>query len=294
MHKVPESHQELLIVSGLSGAGKSIVLDMLEDLNYYCIDNLPLSLLGTLHPQALAKTDLRCNRLAIGIDARTGGHIDQVPEMLRTLRSANPGFSTRVVFLHADADVLLQRFSETRRKHPLTNLQTSLEDALAAERTLLEPIASIADFTLDTTHTNLHELRELVRSNLAAAASHQMMVQLQSFGFKHGVPDGVDLVFDVRCLPNPHWQKDLRALTGRDKALGDWLIQQPGVADMLQDIHQFLERWLPAYQQQNRNYLTVAIGCTGGQHRSVFLVEQLAQQLQHSDRMILVRHTEIR
>lgn len=289
-----DQRQELLIVSGLSGAGKSIVLDMLEDLNYYCIDNLPLSMLGTLHPRALAQTDVRCNRMAIGIDARTGGHIEQVPDLLSNLRAANPNFHTRVMFLHADTDVLLRRFSETRRKHPLTNAQTSLSDALAAERQLLEPVAEIADFTLDTSLTNLHELRERIRTTLASDSESQMMLQLQSFGFKYGVPDGVDLVFDVRCLPNPHWEPSLRKLTGRDPAIRQWLEQQTPVQAMARDILGFLQNWLPAYQQQNRNYLTVAIGCTGGQHRSVYLVERLASELADADLKILVRHTEIR
>ena len=288
------SKQELLIVSGLSGAGKSIVLDMLEDLNYYCMDNLPLSMLGSLHPRALAKTDMRCNHLAIGIDARTGGHIDQVPELLNNLRAANPAFDTRVMFLHADTDVLLRRFSETRRKHPLTNDSTSLKDALHAERKLLAPIADIADYTLDTSQSNLHELRERVRNTLAAGSEAQMLLQLQSFGFKYGMPTGVDLVFDVRCLPNPHWEPSLRKLTGRDPAIQQWLQDQAPVQAMAKDIKQFLENWLPSYQQQNRNYLTVAIGCTGGQHRSVFLVETLAAQLQDAQRKILIRHTEIR
>jgi UPF0042 nucleotide-binding protein len=291
---MPESPQELLIVSGLSGAGKSIVLAMLEDLNYYCIDNLPLSMLGTLHPRALAKTDVRCSRLAIGIDARTGGQFQQVPDLIKTLHDANPAFRTRVIFLHADNDILLRRFSETRRKHPLTNASTTLDDALAAERALLEPIASIADITVDTTHTNLHELRELIKNNLADDEDSPMLLQLQSFGFKYGVPDGVDLVFDVRCLPNPHWEPQLRALTGRDDAIQQWLGEQPVVKEMAQDIYAFLKRWLPAYQQQNRNYLTVAIGCTGGQHRSVYLVEELAHKLRRSDHKILVHHTEIR
>ncbi len=289
-----DTPQELLIVSGLSGAGKSIVLDMLEDLNYYCMDNLPLSMLGTLHPRALATTDPRCKRLAIGIDARTGGHIEQLPTLIETLRDANPDFLTRVMFLHADTEVLLKRFSETRRKHPLTNDTTSLTDALSAERRLLEPIAEIADFSIETSRSNLHELRERVRNTLAASDQTQMMLQLQSFGFKYGVPDGVDLVFDVRCLPNPHWEPSLRKLTGRDPQIQSWLGEQQAVQDMATDIHDFLLRWLPAYQQQNRNYLTVAIGCTGGQHRSVYLVESLARRLTASDRKILIRHTEIR
>lgn len=290
---MPNSQHELIIVSGLSGAGKSIVLDMLEDLDFYCIDNLPLSLLGTLHPRALASIDPRCQRMAIGIDARTGGHIEQVPELLQSLQKANPNFRLRVIFLHADTEVLLRRFSETRRKHPLTDGDTSLNDALGNERKLLEPIASIADVTLDTSHTNLHELRELIREQLSAAEDSSMLLQLQSFGFKYGVPDGVDLVFDVRCLPNPHWDPALRRLTGQDQAIQAWLGQQPEVQAMADDILGFLKRWLPAYRKQNRNYLTVAIGCTGGQHRSVYLVEKLATELAGKDRRVLVRHSEI-
>lgn len=285
--------KELLIVSGLSGAGKSIVLDMLEDLGYYCMDNLPLSLVGALNPRALAKTDARCGRMAIGIDARSGGHIEQLPTLIETLRDANPDFHTRVMFLHANVEVLLKRFSETRRKHPLTDENTSLPDALLAERILLEPIAGIADFSIETSHTNLHELRELVRNTLVASQEARMMLQLQSFGFKFGVPDGVDLVFDVRCLPNPHWEPSLRKLTGRDAAIQQWLGEQAEVKAMGDDIASFMETWLPSYQKQNRNYLTVAIGCTGGQHRSVYLVETLAQRLAADRRQVLVRHTEI-
>ncbi len=289
-----DSPSQLIIVSGLSGAGKSIVLDMLEDLNFYCIDNLPLSLLGTLHPRALAKSDPRFHRLAIGIDARTGGQIEDVPELIRNLHAAFPSFRTRVLFLHADEEVLLRRFSETRRKHPLTDDDTSLKDALRIERRLLGPIAEMADTSLDTSHSNLHELRERVRNEVAVEGSQQLMLQLQSFGFKYGVPDGVDLVFDARCLPNPHWEPALRKLTGRDSEIRQWLSRQPGVDAMAEDIAGFIERWLPAYQEQDRNYLTVAIGCTGGQHRSVYLVEQLARRLKDSGRRILVRHTEIR
>lgn len=289
-----ENSAELLIVSGLSGAGKSIVLDMLEDLDFYCIDNLPLSLLSTLHPRALAKTDPRCRHLAIGVDARTDGHIDQLPRLIETLADAYPNFRTRVIFIQADKDVLLRRFAETRRKHPLSNSNMSLSDALDKEKELLTPLARQANITIDTSHTNLHELRERVRHVLTENAGHQLLLQLQSFGFKYGVPDGVDLVFDARCLPNPHWHPELRPYNGTQAPVAEWLAQQPEVIAMRDDIAAFIERWLPAYQAQDRNYLTVAIGCTGGQHRSVFLVEQLAKILNHSGRQVLLRHTEIR
>ncbi len=289
-----EAPLELVIVSGLSGAGKSIVLDMLEDLDFYCIDNLPLSILGTLHPRALARNDPRCQRLAIGIDARTDGHIEAVPTLLDTLRKAFPEFRIRTLFMQASREVLLRRFAETRRKHPLSAQGLGLAEALDAEQELLAPLADIAEITLNTSQTNLHELRERVRHLIASDTGKHMMLQLQSFGFKYGVPAGVDLVFDVRCLPNPHWQPALRKQNGTDPEVASWLRAQPEAMAMRDDILGFLLRWLPAYRAQDRNYLTVAIGCTGGQHRSVFLVEELARALQDASCQILLRHTEIR
>lgn len=285
---------ELIFVSGLSGAGKSVVLAMLEDLHYYCIDNLPLSLVGTLNPTELAAADPRCRKLAVGIDARTGGAIAEFPELLDELRATHRDCQIRVIFLHADVPVLLRRFSETRRRHPLTDQATALDEALSVERRLVEPIASVADITLDTSATNLHELRESIRSQLLPEDAEGLLLQLQSFGFKFGVPHGIDLLFDVRCLPNPHWERELRPLSGQDPEIARWLAGQPGVAEMQADIQGFLERWLPAYQQQDRNYLTVAIGCTGGRHRSVYLVDQLASLLARPGRLIQVRHTEMR
>lgn len=282
----------LIIVSGLAGAGKSVALDMLEDLGYYCIDNLPIGLLGDITAETLRRQDLDFERLAVGVDARArAAEIQQFPERIATLKSQ--GLDIQVIYLDADTDVILRRYSETRRKHPLTDERTPLVDAVERDRELLRPIAEQADLVLDTSRTNIHQLRDLVRSRVEASAGGGLSLLLQSFGFKYGVPEAVDFVFDVRCLPNPHWHEELRAATGRDAEVADFLREAPETDRMLADIGDFLERWLPAFARENRAYVTVAIGCTGGRHRSVYLVERLAERLRPDYPQTLVRHTEL-
>ncbi len=281
---------KLVIVSGLSGAGKSVALKEYEDLGYYCIDNLPLSLTGPLVLRALKNA--RYARLAVGIDAReSAAEIRKFPGYLDTLRKS--GAETQVLFLSASDEVLQRRYSETRRRHPLTARKATLADAIRRERRLLKPIADLAAVTLDTSHLNLHQLREEIRARLPEAAAGQLAVVLQSFGFKSGLPDGADFVFDVRCLPNPHWEPRLRALDGRDPAVADYLERQSAVRKMLGDIHEFLGGWLPAFREQDRAYVTVAIGCTGGRHRSVYLVEKLAAALRGRFDPVIVKHQEL-
>jgi len=281
---------KLVIVSGLSGAGKSVALKEYEDLGYYCIDNLPLSLTGPLVLRALKNA--RYARLAVGIDAReSAAEIRKFPGYLDTLRKS--GAETQVLFLSASDEVLQRRYSETRRRHPLTARKATLADAIRRERRLLKPIADLAAVTLDTSHLNLHQLREEIRARLPEAAAGQLAVVLQSFGFKSGLPDGADFVFDVRCLPNPHWEPRLRALDGRDPAVADYLERQSAVRKMLGDIHGFLGGWLPAFREQDRAYVTVAIGCTGGRHRSVYLVEKLAAALRGRFDPVIVKHQEL-
>ena len=283
---------KLVVVSGLSGAGKTVALRQYEDLGWYCIDNIPLDFVEPLVAHALINSDPRYARMAIGVDARESPtQIGYFPEHLESLRTR--GVDVDVLFLTADEEIILKRYSETRRKHPLSDGQTSLVEAIRQERELLAPIANAADVTLDTTRLNLHELRTAIDSRLPEGDAAKFSLQFLSFGFKNGIPDGADYVFDVRCLPNPHWVPALRPLSGRDAAVAAYLGAQPEVQAMQADITQFLERWLPAYEAQDRAYVTVGIGCTGGQHRSVYLVEQLAPHFKQHFNQVVIKHREL-
>lgn len=282
---------QLVIISGLSGAGKTVALKQYEDLGYYCIDNLPLALVSHMATRTLHTMEKRYELLAVGIDARESPkEIARFPKYLDKLRDR--GIEIRVLFLNADEQVLLQRYSDTRRKHPLSDDKTSLLEAIRKEVRLLEPISNAADATIDTSTLNLHELREKVLQQTSGGAAGKLSIQLMSFGFKHGTPADADFVFDVRCLPNPHWEPTLRSMTGQDEAVAAWLERYPEVRKMLNDIRTFLEHWLPEYQKQDRAYLTIAIGCTGGRHRSVYVVEQLAKALAHRFERIIIKHRE--
>lgn len=283
---------KLVIVSGLSGAGKTVALKQYEDLGFTCIDNLPLSLVGAITRRGLQQADHRFERLAVGVDARESPkEIRRFPLYLERLREK--GVETRVLFLRADDQTILKRYSETRRRHPLASGEVSLTEAIHLERRLLAPIADLADATIDTTNKNLHELREEILTQVPGGAAGKLSLLFMSFGFKNGPPDAADFVFDVRCLPNPHWEAGLRKLSGRDEPVQDWMEKFPQVHHMLEDLKQFLERWLPEYQRQDRTYLTVAIGCTGGQHRSVYLVEKLAEAFRDRFDTLAIRHREI-
>lgn len=279
---------KLVIVSGRSGSGKSTALHQLEDLGYYCVDNLPVALLPDL--VASFGDEGISQRLAVGIDARNRSNdLARYSEICATLSSA--GVHPQVVFLDAREDVLLARFSATRRRHPLSSEARSLEEAIAVERELLDPLASRAVLQLDTTTLSVHDLRENLRQRFADT-SERRNVLLESFGFKHGVPLDADLVFDVRCLPNPHWEMSLRHLSGLDQPVIDYLNDHPLVESLLADIQGFLDKWLPELQASDRSYVTVAIGCTGGQHRSVYMVERLSRVLTESLGKLQVRHRE--
>jgi UPF0042 nucleotide-binding protein len=282
----------LIVVSGLAGAGKSVALHMLEDLDYYCIDNLPLGLLGEVSAATLKRQGLNFERLAIGIDARArSAEIAGFPDRIKELKAG--GIDIEVIYLFANQETILRRYSETRRKHPLTDAHTSLIDAITADRSVLAPIAVTADVSIDTSGTNIHQLRDIIRNRVEAAHAGELSILLQSFGYKYGLPQAVDFVFDVRCLPNPHWVPELRALTGVDAPVAEHLAAQPAIAAMLDDIHGFLARWLPEFARENRSYVTIAIGCTGGKHRSVYLVERLAERLRGAYAQTLVRHNEL-
>jgi len=282
----------LVIVSGLSGAGKTVALKQYEDLGYYCIDNIPLDLVQPLIAHAVANPGPRYRQLAIGVDARSDPReIERFPAVLDALRLQ--AIDIRVLFLSAEDNVILRRYNETRRRHPLSTCEIPLLDAIRLERKLLKPIADLADVPLDTSRMNLHELRSAIGAQLPEAGAGQLAVLFLSFGFKNGSPEGADFVFDIRCLPNPHWVPELRPLTGRDPEIVKYLESHAIVTDMLGDITRFLERWLPAFQTQDRAYVTVAIGCTGGQHRSVYLVERLAEAFNGRYPQVVVKHREL-
>jgi UPF0042 nucleotide-binding protein len=281
-----------VILSGLSGSGKSVALRTLEDVGYYCIDNLPLFLLKDLALALEGGLDETFDKTAVGIDARTSLEaLQDLPELIKAARAR--GIACDVFFLYAKSETLLTRFSETRRKHPLTGHERSLVEALRLERELLEPIRQCADVCIDTTQTNVHELRDRVRGHVVGGLSSKASILLQSFGFKHGVPHDVDFVFDLRSLPNPHWQPALKPLTGRDAPVIDFLEASTEFRQMRADILDFFERWIPRFESDGRSYLTIAIGCTGGQHRSVYMAESLCRHFEATGHHVLVRHREL-
>lgn len=282
----------IIIVSGLSGSGKSIALQTLEDLNYYCVDNLPLALLNPFVRQIQARQGAAPHPTAVGIDARNfQDALARFPEIVAELR--RDGLTVEILFLQATDEVLLKRYSETRRKHPLSLEGIALLEAIRRERRLLEPIVAHADLIIDTSRTNVHELRALVRNRLHDTPPGSVSLLFRSFGFKHGVPADADFVFDVRCLPNPHWEPQLRPLTGLDPKVVEFLESQPEVVRMIEDVRRFLETWIPRFESGSRSYLTVAIGCTGGEHRSVFIAEALARHFRRTRPDVMTRHREL-
>lgn len=283
---------KLIVVSGLSGSGKSIALNTLEDLGYYCIDNLPIGMLPNVREQLLGDWGKNHSHVAVGIDARNSlDELKSFPELHKSFSAS--ALTCEIFFLEADENVLLKRYSETRRKHPLTDDTHSLADAIRLERELLAPIAATADLIMDTSHTNIYELRDLIRNRVTHEDFETMSLLFQSFGFKNGLPTDADFVFDVRCLPNPHWEASLRPLTGMDEAVVNYLKGESWVQEMKEEIVSFLQKWIPRFEQENRTYMTIAIGCTGGQHRSVYLVEELARFFTEQRDNVIVRHREL-
>lgn len=276
----------LVLISGLSGSGKSIALHVLEDAGYYCVDNLPSQLLQQLVGQ-LDQQGYR--KVAVAIDMRGGESIATLPQQLGALRAHD--LDLQFLFLDAKNQTLLKRYSETRRRHPLASEQRTLMEAITEERIRLDPLAGLGH-RIDTSDVQPNALREWVRQFIAAEPGQGLTLLFESFGFKHGIPLDADLVFDVRCLPNPHYDIELRPQTGRDAAVVAFLEGEPEVVRMRDDIARFVSTWLPSYIRDNRNYLTVAIGCTGGQHRSVYLAEWLGELFRDQAR-VLVRHREL-
>jgi len=280
----------LAVVSGLSGSGKTVALRTLEDLGFYCIDNLPASLLRALAEHALGAGESRYPRLAVGIDARTASSDSQeLPRAFSELASL--GLPPFLLFLDARDGALLKRFSETRRRHPLGSEGLSLSDAIARERTILKPIKQIADAEIDTSELNVYQLRRRILEAIGITAGG-VSLMFESFAFKRGVPNEADFLFDARALPNPHWEPRLRPLSGRDAAVCEYFEARPEVGEFIDDVERFLKRWLPRFDPSERSYLTVAIGCTGGRHRSVYIVERLQERFRSLGGEILCFHRE--
>ena len=280
----------LILISGLSGSGKSVALNALEDQGYYCVDNLPGAMLPALAAHIHSDPE-RYRRTAVGIDARAGSEeLARLPALVAGL-----AMPTELIFLTAENDVLIRRFSETRRRHPLGSERT-LGQAIEAERRIMEPLADKATHVIDTSESNIHELRRRMRNLVEPAqprAQRIFSLVLESFAFKKGVPRDVDLVFDARCLPNPHWQPELRASTGLERPVREFLAAEPQVREFADDMDRFVRRWLPAWAEEQRSHFTVAIGCTGGKHRSVYLVDELAGRWRDTGLEVTTHHREL-
>jgi UPF0042 nucleotide-binding protein len=286
------SARRLVIISGLSGAGKTIALNTLEDLGFYCMDNLPVTLLLEFAGQIKRGIIRTAPEIAIGIDARTpASDIGSLSDVITDLDKQ--GLHTDLVFMEANDDILTRRFSETRRKHPLSSRSVPLSKAINKERRIMGELAELADIRIDTSFSQMHELRELVRKRIARRPQSVLSIQFTSFGYKHGLPRDADFVFDARCLPNPYWKKSLRGLTGRDKAVIRFLSGQKYVKKMTDHLIAFLSSWIPQFEADNRSYLCIAVGCTGGHHRSVYIVEQLSEHFRRKGKHVIINHRDI-
>jgi RNase adapter protein RapZ len=281
---------ELIIVTGLSGSGKSIALRVLEDSGYYCIDNLPATLLPQISHHLEATHQ---HKIAISIDSRSAA-LEALPNAIEMLK--NSGISVQVLFLESSVETLVKRFSETRRKHPLSNADTTLAESISHERELLAGITDLGHH-IDTSNLSANKLRNYILDFISQPNNRQsssgLVLLFTSFGFKNGLPLDADFVFDVRSLPNPHYDPILKPLTGKDEAVSKFLEKEPDVIEMLADIQHYVEKWLPSFDADNRSYLTVAIGCTGGQHRSVYFVELLSAYFKQQKQKVIIRHREL-
>ena len=281
-----------ILISGLSGAGKSIAMRALEDLGFFCVDNLPMTMVPALVDQVRRAGTDRERHVAVVVDARGAGRgLEKFSEVVQQMRQ--DGINPQVIFLEAEDNALITRFKETRRRHPLTSKDCTLSEAISRERALLAPLRENADVVIDTTHTHLYQLRDLVRQRLYESTPDSFSVMLQSFGYKNGVPQDADMVFDARCLPNPYWQPELKSLNGQDEKVIRYLEAQPEAMKMLESLKSFLDQWIPAFELDNRAYLNIAIGCTGGQHRSVYLVDRIAEHLSGKRDSVIVRHRDL-
>jgi len=284
--------KRLVIISGLSGAGKSVVLRALEDFGFYCVDNLPIGILrGFMNFLAGQETN-HYDCVAVGIDVRnTGSSIVELPSLLKDL--GNSEVTVELIFITATPSALLRRFSETRRKHPLSTQNISLADAITIEEKLLDPVSNSADLRIDSSYLTVHDLRKRVRDNIAAKPADQMALQFVSFGYKKGVPTDADFVYDVRCLRNPYWELPLRDKDGRDQEVIELLDNDPLTSKMVEDISKFLIDWLGCFEKISRSYLTIAFGCTGGRHRSVFIAEKVSKIFKNNNKSTRITHRDL-
>ncbi|HEY6482827.1 MAG TPA: RNase adapter RapZ [Steroidobacteraceae bacterium] len=282
----------IIVLSGLSGSGKSVALHMLEDLGFYCIDNIPAALLKSFISYTVRSPEPSYDRTAIGLDARnTAAEIATVPQLIDELRRS--GIQCDVIVLVTSDEELLRRFAETRRKHPMSRNSIDLREAIALERQLLEPIMHAADMVIDTSKMGVHVLRDIIHQRVEQRAINRLSITFESFGFKHGIPGDADFVFDARSLPNPYWEPGLRNLTGRDPEVIRFLEARTNVAGLIGDIAAFMTARIPEYQRSNRGYLTVAVGCTGGQHRSVYIVDRLTENFAARFANVSARHNAL-
>ena len=286
------ANPKLIIVSGMSGSGKSIALHTFEDLDFYCVDNLPAELLPEFVRSATRKNDLP-PKLAVGIDVRSRNtDLSTLPSLLS--KAGELGLDPKLVFFDASDDVLIKRYAETRRRHPLSHLGLTLHEAIALERRMLKPLRALADISIDTSETNVHQMRRRVIAELDLSADRPVSLLFESFAYRRGVPADADFVFDARCLPNPHWDARLRPLSGRDQGVRDYLDAQPEVGEYVAQVTAFLDTWMPRIQADTRSYITVAFGCTGGKHRSVYLAETLAAHAREKGwREVATYHREL-
>jgi len=279
---------KLLVVSGRSGSGKSVALRVMEDLGYYCVDNIPVNLLPTLANAVMGQYE----RVAVSIDVR---NLPNEPEELAEILSYLPRkLELTILYLDADHTTLIKRFSETRRLHPLSHQAMSLDEAISREQQLLDPIASRADLYIDTTDLNVHQLAEVLRERILGQKTGRLVILFESFGFKYGIPKDADFVFDARFLPNPHWEPELKPLTGLDQPVKDYFAAEAIVGKYIWQINGFISSWLPHLERNSRSYLTIAIGCTGGQHRSVYIAESLAESYRSQRDDVQIRHRELK
>jgi UPF0042 nucleotide-binding protein len=284
----PDVH--LVVLTGMSGGGKTVALRALEDLDFYCVDNLPAALIPQL-VNAVIQGNSKHRRIAVGVDVRNRGtDFAHMPTVLSELAAA--GVQVHLVFLDCRDEVLIKRYSETRRRHPLATRGVSLADAIVEERRLLRPLMAIAEKVIDSSELNVHQLRRLVATGYAQA-TEGLTLMFQSFAFKRGLPLDADFVFDARCLPNPHWQAHLRPLSGKDAPVREFLEAEPLVGEYFADTARWLDAWLPRFEQDDRSYVTISIGCTGGRHRSVYLVEKLAAYYRDRREGVLAFHREL-
>ncbi len=281
---------DFIIVSGLSGSGKTMALNTLEDQDFYCIDNLPLELLNSLF---LSKSISQREKVAIGVDVRSSlEDLHHLPKDIKNIRKE--GHNVTLIYLHAEKEILLKRYNETRRKHPLTTPEIGLSEALEIEIELMKSIRLAADLEIDTTFTNIYQLANFLRQRVCNTDQRKLSLMFQSFGFKHGIPASTDFMFDVRCLPNPYWINEIRMHNGTETPIANWLEKHDAVTEMKNDIINFTEKWMPSFIDNQRAYLTLSIGCTGGRHRSVYITEQLGQYFHNSDAAdITVFHREL-